>query len=80
MKPEKFQLAKEYDEQIKRLREELLRVDKVTHLSLRAPYNMNPDIIPDITRDLNEFPRMRAAIKTALEEELREYEDKMKNL
>ena len=80
MNTNQFQLAKQYDEQIQRLRKELLEIDKCTHLQVRAPYNMSPDYIPSIERDLNEFPRMKAAIKTALEEELKEYEKKFNNI
>lgn len=76
----KFELAKQYEEQINRLRKELMEVDKCTHLQVQAPYNMGPEYIPSIERDLNEFPRMKAAIKTALEEELREYETKLADL
>ena len=77
MDQKKFQLAKEYEEQIKRLRKEIADIDKVTHMALRAPYHMNPDMIPDICRELNEFPKLKAAIKAAFEEELGEYEKKL---
>lgn len=81
MKQERLQLAKEYESQINRLRKELTYIDRVTYLTLKNPEQWrNPDIIPDITRDLNEFPRMKAAIRTALEEELKDYEKKLENL
>ena len=80
MQQSKFQLAKEYDEQIKRLREEILNIDKATLMTLRSPHSMGMVQLPDVNRELNEFPRLKAAIKTAFEEELAEYEEKLKNL
>lgn len=80
MKQDRFQLAKQYEEQIIRLRKEISEVDKCSHIQIRAPYNMGVEYLPSIERDLNEFPRLKAAIKTALEEELKEYEDKFNNL
>ena len=80
MKQDRFQLAKEYEEQIKRIREELNRIDKVTRLELRSPCQMTHEYIPDICRDLNEFPKMKAAIRNVLEEELKEYEEKFEKL
>lgn len=80
MQLKKFELAKEYGEQIKRLRKEILDIDKVSHMALKCPYNMGPEYLPDVCRDLNEFPRLRAAIKAAFEEELAEYEKKLLDL
>lgn len=80
MKQDRYQLAKRYEEQIMRIRKDIENMEKVTHMSCRSPYNMNMNCIPEVTRDLSEFPRMKAAIVTALEEELNEYENKFKNL
>lgn len=80
MKQDKFQLAKGYEEQILRLRKELADFDKCCHVKVSTPYNISPDCYGSIDRDLNEFPRLKAAIKSALEEELKEYETKFNNL
>lgn len=81
MKQERLQLAKEYESQIIRLRKELGYIDRVTFLTLKNPEQWrDPALIPDITRDLNEFPRLKAAIRAALEEELTEYEMKLEKL
>lgn len=78
MQQKRFQLAKEYEQQINRLRKELTYIDRVTFLTLKNPDQWRePALMPDISRDLNEFPRMKAAIRTALEEELAEYEKKL---
>ena len=37
MNQKTFQLAKEYSEQIKRLRQEIDTMDKVTYVSFRSP-------------------------------------------
>ena len=71
MKQEILQLAKQYESQIQRLRGELNRIDKVTMLELKTPYE-TIDMLPSIRRNLDEFPGMRAAIQAALEKELKE--------
>ena len=80
MQQRRFQLAKEYEAQIKRLREEISHIDKCTHMALRTPFSMDSSIVPDICRDLNEFPRLKAAIMSTFEEELAEYEKKLRDL
>ena len=70
MNQKTFQLAKEYSEQIKRLRQEIDTMDKVTYVSFRSQQNMSMVCVPEITRDLNEFPRLKAAIVATLKKNL----------
>ena len=76
MKHKDLQLAKEYEEQIRRLRGEIASMDRNTFFELRTPNAYEKGV----ARDLNEFPRLKAAIVAAFEEELNEYEEKLKRL
>lgn len=80
MQIKRFELAKQYDEQIKRLRKEIADFEQCTFFQCKTEFNRPPEYCATIGRELNEFPRLRAYIKTALEEELAEYEEKLKNL
>ena len=75
MRQDKYQLAKEYEQKITQLRNELNKMDDVTVLELRAPSSDRPDYYPHIRRDLTEHPKLKALIRSFLETELSEYEE-----
>lgn len=72
MEQSKFQLAKQYEEHIAKLRKDINAFDDCEFLDLRGR-DITYEHCPNIHLTRGENPRVFAAIRTALERELAEY-------